>query len=132
MKYFLQYDREYPEVVVIHLSERMIRGGELVFGDDDDEDPEKKFRREALKPELLLGFCKTVTEIEGLHAEVSFVRYEIQLVRSRLFSWKTIIPHVLSALKLFISPNEKLEEVTSSGEAKRLRKTKKKVAQKKS
>ncbi|MDQ5949088.1 MAG: Nfu protein [Patescibacteria group bacterium] len=107
-----------PNVVEIHVNQRLIQGSVLYFEcSADSSEIGKEFKKQAINADNLLNFCKTVSELDGMEGEILFDRYTIQLSKASMFSWDEVLPHILNALQTFIAKDNTLEE---SGPAKRL------------
>ena len=112
MKYQIEYCPN-PDCIQIHVKQRLIRGSILCFEFFDIGDyDQKEFAKEAVNPDGLVSFCKVVSELDGMENDISFGRYEIQMLKaSSIFSWNDVLPYVLDALKTFIASDGKLEEL---------------------
>lgn len=110
MKYQIEYAPN-PEVITIHVNQRLIHGSILCFEMFDDSQHEKySFVKEAVNQEALINFCKTVSELDGMEERISFGRYHIQLSKASIFSWESLIPEILVALRTFVARDEQIEE----------------------
>jgi hypothetical protein len=102
-------------VVLIHVDQRLIKGQFLCF--EEGESPaelKREFQKEAVTPEALLTFCETVSELDGMEQHIDFGRYDIQLEKAVLFSWKKLLPHIVEALRTFIAKDEKMQCVQNT------------------
>lgn len=111
MKYWIEYASN-PDVVVIHVDQRLIKGS-ILTSDQLEEDGDE-FRKEAISYDGLSNFCKTLMELDGIDEEISFGRYDIQIQKGVLFSWRALLPHVLEALKVYLSGDLILKKVRPS------------------
>jgi hypothetical protein len=110
----LKYQIEYcpnPDVIIIHVNQRLIVGSILRFEMMDSEYEKKELEKEAINLEGLSNFCRIVTELDGMEETVSFRRYNIQLSKAALFAWDDLIPNVLAALQTFVARDETIEKI---------------------
>jgi len=111
----LKYQIEYcpnPDCLQIHTDQRLIRGIIAVFEHFDlGEGAEEDFRRDANNADQLISFCRAVTELDGMEEHISFHRYQIQMEKAPMFSWETLLPSILDALRTFVAKDGQLEEL---------------------
>ena len=110
MKYQIEYCPN-PDCLQVHTDQRLIRGTIAVFEHFDlGEGAEEDFRKEANNPNQLVSFCRAVSELDGMEEGVSFNRYQIQMMKAPMFSWETLLPSILDALRTFVAKDGQLEE----------------------
>ncbi|MCR4279537.1 MAG: hypothetical protein NUV78_02230 [Candidatus Zambryskibacteria bacterium] len=110
MKYQIEYCPN-SDVIQIHVDQRLIRGTILCFEHYDiGRHTKKEFKTEAMDADVLVRFCRAVSEFDGMEQQISFGRYEIQLQKASMFRWEQLVPHILEALRIFVARDENLEE----------------------
>ena len=108
MKYQIEYCPN-PDVLNIDVDQRLIRGSILVFMSDESDHTKKEFEQER-NGNALANFCQTVGELDGMEEEIFFGRYHIQVKKTPMFSWETLLPTILDALRTFIAKDGEIEE----------------------
>lgn len=96
MRYRIEAIPGKPDVVRIRVDRRLIQGLEVKYPRDAS-----KTRGERLS-EGLVTFLTAVLDMDGVEQEIRVFRYELRIVKAELYSWKSILPYVIVALRYFI------------------------------
>ncbi|MES3004591.1 MAG: hypothetical protein V4690_00590 [Patescibacteria group bacterium] len=101
----------------IHVDQRLIRGSILVFSHFSISDRAKEeFEKEAINTDGLINFSQAISALDGMEERISYNRYQIQMLKSPMFSWEILVPQILDALRTFVAKDSQIEE---AAEAKR-------------
>lgn len=131
MRYMTDCKPEEPDYIVIHVSERLLRGSLVVIGPEDEAAVAKQaFEDAATEPEKLIRFFDFVNNLPGIEQEFTFQRYAFSLNKALLFMWEDILPEVLHALRFFVAKDDSFEEMMTLEEVRKIPKRTRKKSKK--
>ncbi len=96
MHYKFESVRGNPNAVDVHVDCRLIQGQDVKYPRDAS-----KTQGERLGTGLE-AFLAAVLEMDGIEQEIRISRYKLRIVKARLYSWKSVAPLLVAALKSFI------------------------------
>ncbi|MEK7638506.1 MAG: hypothetical protein AAB375_03735 [Patescibacteria group bacterium] len=103
MRYRLEFVPIHPDIVRIHVDCQLIEGQSVKY-----TQTASKVRQECLS-EKLETFLNAVLDLDGVAQGIWIYRNELRIAKAPLYPWDRVLPHIITALKMFIADDDLVE-----------------------
>lgn len=103
MRYRVEFVPIHPDIVRIHVDCRLIEGQSVKYTQICS-----KIREECLS-EKLETFLNAVLDLDGVAPGIWVYRNELRIAKAPLYPWDRVLPHIITALKMFIADDDLAE-----------------------